>query len=151
MVKSFKNIMISTLIVGGVITGAVASNAYAAGNTGDTEFYFTFPSDTTVTTFAKTEERSKQDYTSAYMKMTSLTDGANGYKAEVMDEYLNPFIKRFGYVYFNDNNEDIGQYIPNYAAEERGIPVKVRIKAICIPSSVYGGWGAAGVWSPDSV
>ncbi|WP_017414624.1 hypothetical protein [Clostridium tunisiense] len=146
MNKNFKKIMVATLICGSVITSAIVSNAYAAGNVGDTDYIFTFPANTIGYNY--TDIREKKDYTSSYMKLMSIYDGSPRYVAKVVDSARYPFSKSW-YYYFSDNlYEDV--FLTNYAAEDRGTPVNIRIEAKSDPV-FYNAWKASGVWSPDSV
>lgn len=147
MNKNFKKIMVATLICGGVLTSAIASNAYAVGNVGDTNYTFTFPANTIGYNY--TDIRAKQDYTSSYMKLMSIYDGSPRYAAKVVDAYRYPFSIPSPVYYFSDNeNQDV--FLVNYAAECKGTPVDIRIEAKSDPV-FYNAWKASGVWSPDSV
>lgn len=127
------------------------TNESFAGNIKDTNFYFSFSPVNSYITY--TESRTKYDKTSAYMKLESINDGVNGYGAEVVDGNNRYFNKRFPLVYFTEYTINEGQYIKNYAGEERGTPVNVKIKAKggAKPGSPNATWRANGKWSPDSI
>ncbi|MGE8057063.1 hypothetical protein ACQKOD_24780 [Bacillus mycoides] len=148
MAINFKKIVLGTFVAGSVFTGALVSDAFAA-NTGDTGFYFKFSGYNGST--VSTEVRNKQNSTSSYMKLGSINDGVYGYSAEVVDSSGNHFSKRYSQ-FFGEYEVGKGVYIANYAAEDRGLPVGVRIKAVGREKPAdYRSWAAEGKWSPDSI
>ncbi len=119
-----------------------------AANSTDKPYYFYFTADYKA---QYTEARTKHNYTSAYMKLTSVGDGDATYKAEVVDSNGRSFSKRWTYV-FNEYVLGKGIYLKNDAGEDRGTPVNVKIKGVRqYQPADASKWGAAGVWSPDSI
>lgn len=117
-----------------------------ANNSSDTSFVFNFPIGTNVT---YTDARAKVDNSSAYMKLQRLVGGTSpSYTASVVRENYSNFSKVWYYT-FNKNNINLGRYLSNYAYEDDGINVKVRIKAV--RGADKNDFYASGVWSPDSI
>jgi hypothetical protein len=126
-----------------------ATQVFAAGgNYSDTPFKFEF--DTLVTT-QYTDTRPKYNNTSAYMKLTYLSNSSMSYTARVVDKDGNNFSKVWTYR-FSSSNLNQGVYLLNYAWEDRGgdsdvgVPVKIRADRAGHTPFV-----AKGVWSPDSI
>ncbi|GGI65004.1 hypothetical protein ACFQOY_08810 [Enterococcus alcedinis] len=143
-----KKIILSSVITLGILAtsigsiSALADGIDAYGNSSDTSFDYNFAPGLGSTRY--TASRVKYDATSAYMKLQSRTKKQN-YTASVVDSNNKNFsqtwfveVKTIGTEYF----------IPNNAYEDQGYGVKVRIKA---HTGDLFGFGASGVWSPDSV
>lgn len=112
-----------------------------ASNHTDTAWNFNF------TVFDKVEyttARAKQDDTSAYMILTSRSK-AQRFTASVVDSSYKNFTKTWYQDIVNVNQD---YFVPNYAYEDRGYDVKVRIKAT---TGDFTGFDANGLWSPDSI
>lgn len=129
-----------------VIVLSVGSLSALANNYTDTDFSFGFPPNSTTNQY--TAARAKTDASSAYMKLQSLSgsDSNPSYTASVV-RYNYTNFSRTWYYSFNRSNINQGRYLSNYAFEDDG-KVDVRIKARA--GSVHG-FGAYGVWSPDSI
>ncbi|HDX9578514.1 TPA: hypothetical protein ROX88_002051 [Bacillus pseudomycoides] len=134
-------------LVTGALVGGIGNTASAA-NTTDKPYYFYFTADYQE---QYTEARTKYDYTSAYMKLNTIGDGDATYEAEVVDSNGRSFSKRWTY-WFNEYTAGKGTYLQNYAGEDRGTPVNVKIKGVRqYQPADASKWGAEGVWSPDSI
>lgn len=135
------------LIIGLTITG-FATNTKAA-NTGDTLYFFKFKSRAASESY--TPARPKYNATSAYMKVKSITHGGSGATVSVVDLNQNQF-NRTWYVTYGDNDDGKEFWIPNWAYEQYGSGVQVRLRAqvgyVYLPQDE---WGSEVWWSPDSV
>lgn len=133
-------------VLAGAMTLSIGSMTSFASNYSDTAFTFNFDIGTNV---AYTLARAKDDNTSAYMKLQKLQGGTNPtYTASVVKENYTNFSKTW-YYSFSSANINQGRYLSNYAYEDDGAGVKVRIKATrgADPNGFYG----SGLWSPDSL
>ncbi len=144
-----KKILLSlALVVGLAITGF--ATIAEAGDISDRPFKFYFSMKGSV---AHTERRAKYDSTSAYMRFGWIQDGAGGYHVKVVDENSNDFSKTWWSRSFNEyvpNGTE--EWIPNYAYEDRGYGVKVKLRGEGHGGAVSSGiWSTGGDWSPDSV
>lgn len=144
-----KNFLVSLALVGGLAITGFATTAYA-GNISDTSYQFYISTSGSV---AHTTARPKYDATSAYMKFGWIQDGAGAYRVKVVDSNGYDFTKFWWSQYFNDYTPTGTQaWISNYAYEDRGYGVNVKLKAEGQGGAVSGGiWSTGGVWSPDSV
>ena len=132
-----KFMLLPLLIFGLVISAFGFHQAHAASNNQDTAFSFLFGTDVV----QRTPPREKLNYTSAYMKATSI-GGPGHYRAHVtLADGTN--VANGSYYTIRPNNE---VFLSNYTGEWYGLPVLVRIQA-----SGSGIFSASGVWSPDSV
>ncbi|MEC1669445.1 hypothetical protein [Bacillus mojavensis] len=150
MKSKIKKIIGSITIVSLVLTGFAVSNASAKGNTKDTNFSFRFTNSTSGK-YEYTSSREKRDNTSAYMRLKSISmTGSVHYYAELVTSSGKRFSKPYRYVFGNNfSTFPKTQYLKNYAHEDYKKTIKVKIEA-----TGYGtvnSWGAAGVWSPDSI
>lgn len=135
-----------TLVVGLGITG-FATTAYA-GNTEDKLYTFNFSSSGSV---AYTQgSREKQDATSAYMQFINMSSSGGRYRAKVVDSNGNDFSRIIWSRYFYESTPSAtATFIGNYAYEDRGYGVLVKLKAE--GDGGTGIWTTNGWWSPDSV
>ncbi|ASU97262.1 hypothetical protein ABE189_10330 [Bacillus subtilis] len=150
MKAKFKKLIGAIAIVSLVFTGFAVSNVSAKGNTKDTNFSFHFTNSTSGK-YEYTGSREKRDNTSAYMSLKSISmTGAVHYYAELVTSSGKSFSKPYRYAFGNNFRlYPKTQYLKNYAHEDYKKTIKVKIEA-----TGYGtvnSWGAAGVWSPDSV
>ncbi|TGA96897.1 hypothetical protein E4665_13625 [Sporolactobacillus shoreae] len=143
MVMVKRKLYVTVLAV--VVILSVSSLTAFASNYTDTSFSYGFgPGSTT----QYTGDRLKTNNTSAYMKLESISgsDPNPSYTASVVKSSYSNFSKTWYYT-FNRANINQGRYLSNYAFEDAG-EVYVRIKGTA--NSVHG-FGAYGVWSPDSI
>ncbi|WP_369902177.1 hypothetical protein [Bacillus manliponensis] len=126
-----------------LLAGFAQTNAHAASNHSDKEYYFEFD-DFNSSASQDTGSRVKYNTTSVYMK----------------SNYVGGDYKFSGHVRKSDGTDVSGgkrysfgdgttQYMTNYAVEKYGSGVKVKVRG-------EAGWNvvrvaAGGVWSPDSV
>lgn len=145
MKRKFYAIVLSAAML--LIIGSVgAANVFASGgNYHNSKFSFGFPPRTTTTQY--TAYRPKDNNTSAWMKATSWTSSISSpsYTASVVKVNKSNF-SRTWYVTFTKGSPV--HYIKNYAYEDYGYGINVRIKGVA--SSIHG-WAVSGVWSPDSI
>ncbi|WP_376847072.1 hypothetical protein [Camelliibacillus cellulosilyticus] len=116
-----------------------------AKNASDTSFEFVFKPFLSPTLY--TSARAKEDNSSAYMKVKSMP--AYAINASVVRSDYSEFSKTWVYR-FDSSDVNKGRYLANYAYEDDGYHVKVRIKAIKAVSPAAG-FVVSGVWSPDSI
>jgi hypothetical protein len=134
-----KFMLLPLLIFGLVISAFGFPQANAASNNQDTAFSFIFGTDVV----QRTPAREKLNYTSAYMKATSI-GGPGYYRAHVtLADGTNV---SNGYIYTISKNKEV--FLRNWAGEWYGLPELVRIQAN--PAGLVP-YSASGVWSPDSV
>lgn len=143
-----KKFLVSLALVAGIGITGFATTAFA-GDIVDKGFTFYISTSGSV---AHTERRAKYDATSAYMRFDWIQDGAGGYRVKVVDRDGNDFSKFWWYDNFNEYTVGKETWLKNYAYEDRGRGVEVKIKAEGQGGAVSGGiWSTGGVWSPDSV
>lgn len=135
-------------IIAAALLLTIGSVTALANNSSDTSFSFTYPPNGSTTAY--TAARAKVDNSSAYMKLQYLSRSDAFYYASVVKSNYSNFSKTWTYT-FNSSNLNQGRYLSNYAYEDLGVNVLVRIKGQrggnISPSA---GFTASGVWSPDS-
>lgn len=144
--KSIKKLLGMALVSGCVLTGGILSNSYASGNISNSDFRYDFSGSSTEQTVART----KYDYTSSYMSITSFADGDPYYDAYVVKSDGTKFSQTWKVRFSEWTAKE--QYIKNYALEDNnGNATSVRIKADGYRGAAASNWHVTGVWSPDSI
>lgn len=144
---NFKTKLYGTVLTAAMLLSIGSVTAFAS-NTSDSSFEFDFPSGTNT---SYTSARSKYDNTSAYMKLKSMAgSGSNlSYYATVVRSNHSDFSPPRTYV-FDSSDINKGRYLANYAYENDGYGVQVRIEGKRRVSTAVD-YYASGVWSPDSI
>lgn len=138
-----KKILVSLALVAGLGITGFTSTANA-GNISDSEYKYNF---TTSGNTAYTNARSKYDSTSSYMRLCEMENGPGSFKVKVVKANTSDFSR----YWWSDSFTNVGQqqYISNYAYEDVGYGVPVRMKA-----EGHGGSTTCICkvkWSPDSI
>ncbi|WP_346887717.1 hypothetical protein [Clostridium sp. UBA1056] len=141
-----KKFLLTLALVAGLGITGFATTA-DAGNIKDEPYKFNIHSGGSLT---YTDARPKYDDTSAYIRFDWLQNGGGGYHVKVVDARGNDFSKSWWSSYITVlTKPGEEQWIRNYAYEDRGYGVLVKLEA-----EGHGGtgiWSSTGVWSPDSV
>ncbi len=114
--------------------------ANAKSNHADTKFNFSF------SFFNRTQytnARPKYNATSAYIQMKKRSKKVS-FSASVVDSNYKGLSKTW---YYKIGTIDKGVYVANYAYEDRGYGVNIRIKATTDGAA----FSTSGNWSPDSI
>lgn len=148
-VKKMKKRLFYATVSLGVLGGSIiaipsfANEVNTLSNNADTAFHFTF-TPSIVGSSAYTGVRHKENATSAYMKANSRSKNQQ-FTASVVKSNNGNFSKTWFVDIATINAE---YFIPNYAYEDQGYGVNVKIKG---QTGDLFGFDVSGVWSPDSV
>lgn len=134
-------------IFSGALLLSIGSATAFANNSSNTSFEWDFQYGTNTD---YTPSRAKVDNTSAWVDVQSIgPDTSHAVTASVVNGSNYSNFSKTWYYKLDSSSLNRGIYLSNYAYEDKGVNVPVRIKATRV-GSLNAEYYFSGVWSPDS-